>query len=900
MNARPSRQPIAQPFRLAPLTARMACWGLLVLAVAAPLPGQDSPDETRTDQQAPTFYYLLSDQDLGIEYRANSNYWFRQTMPHVVLDGIEQVWICPSEEYGPRIGFDLAIRSSRPLDRIEGQVFFQTSSKPELTEHKVSLDLTSESSSQKFHAALARHYQFLTQGNYTGQVWFRHQLQRALEKAGEKELGLVRWNQRRGVPFEQTFDLFSGSQAIAENLQLDRELALQDGELTRIDVDSIEGITIGDVNWDELLGDKDPQLDELARWIPEDQHAIFLPSIASLGQALQELNSLVTPSLNVLAIDSNDRGVLESYLQQMRIDLREIGGQDFAKSIQAIAVTGSDPYSELGTDVGVLVQMRDAASASQFADYYLSKIESNEPLSGLEVSGGRQSADRRLSAYCFCLDKLVVIANSPFQIKAIRAVIEEEQPALADLKAYRFFRQRYTKTAGETAFVFMSDPAIRRWCGPRWRIGQSRRLLALAHLQRLQAEHLADCLSMKPGEQVDVRLEESEQELLGTVRRTSKGLYSDRFGSMHFMTPIAEQDIEQVTEVEKNGYEFWRDSYQRNWGNAFDPIGIQLNLTEDRLQFDLSVIPLILSSSYRWLTDGKPMDKWAGDLHPGTLLHLIAAPRVETWMSDYLQGLEFFELYADEDEQFWRDFTDEREAERYFRRNFQKLPVALAFHFDSPENLQQALDKNKDLIKANLDREVEHRYGGQVIRELVFEERIGVGQEESQLSLFVFKSGDHATFSLNRELIEKVVDRESNPPDKDSIRPWLGRNLAFQLDRRFFQALEAISLERYSRLVRDQSWSNLPLLNEWRREFPDQDPLEIQKRIWGEKLTCPGEGQYRWDEKTSAYISTAYGNPVQPRVPMGIPFPLRGIGRLEAGVSLDSGGIRAKVQLEKK
>ena len=44
-------------------------------------------------------------------------------------------------------------------------------------------------------------------------------------------------------------------------------------------------------------------------------------------------------------------------------------------------------------------------------------------------------------------------------------------------------------------------------------------------------------------------------------------------------------------------------------------------------------------------------------------------------------------------------------------------------------------------------------------------------------------------------------------------------------------------------------WGNLPILNEWKRLFPDRDPVEVHQQVWQVELVCPGGGKYVWNEK---------------------------------------------------
>ena len=55
----------------------------------------------------------------------------------------------------------------------------------------------------------------------------------------------------------------------------------------------------------------------------------------------------------------------------------------------------------------------------------------------------------------------------------------------------RLHRDRYRRgDADETGLLFLSDPTIRRWCGPRWRIATSRQARDLAVLTELQAANM--------------------------------------------------------------------------------------------------------------------------------------------------------------------------------------------------------------------------------------------------------------------------------------------------------------------------------------------------------------------------------------------------------------------------
>lgn len=196
-------------------------------------------------------------------------------------------------------------------------------------------------------------------------------------------------------------------------------------------------------------------------------------------------------------------------------------------------------------------------------------------------------------------------------------VAEQRTPALGKSEEFRVFRHRYPKP-GEEAFAFFSDAAIRRWAGPVTRIGASRRNRALAALNELTcreiSESSADADEFSP--------------LLGRVKTVGGRSVSETFGSAEFLTPISELDLDQVSQAEKEGYEMWRRGYESGWAQVFDPIAIQLKMTDDAVDVDLTVLPLNVNS------DMQEVINVAGDaklssrarLRPrGSILHLACA-----------------------------------------------------------------------------------------------------------------------------------------------------------------------------------------------------------------------------------------------------------------------------------
>jgi hypothetical protein len=181
-------------------------------------------------------------------------------------------------------------------------------------------------------------------------------------------------------------------------------------------------------------------------------------------------------------------------------------------------------------------------------------------------------------------------------------VARGDLPSTAALDEYKFFRLRYPRgEADETALVFLSDAAIRRWCGPRWRIAAERRLHDAAVMSELQSGFLDDLVYGKVEDgPIDTDLVLAG---VGELRMTARGVRSSTQNTLEFQTPIAELPLARITKAESDAYLVWRDGYQSNWSWAFDPIALRLTVKESQLVTDLSVMPLIWGSRYRWMID---------------------------------------------------------------------------------------------------------------------------------------------------------------------------------------------------------------------------------------------------------------------------------------------------------
>ena len=138
---------------------------------------------------------------------------------------------------------------------------------------------------------------------------------------------------------------------------------------------------------------------------------------------------------------------------------------------------------------------------------------------------------------------------------------------------------------------------------------------------------------------------------------------------------------------------------------------------------------------------------------------------------------------------------------------------------------------------------------------------------EMELAIYYAPAADNLTLTMNEGVLKHAIDRrlEGQAAVKDpgaaskatakasSQMPWLGSNLCLQLDRQAFDLLTGplssyinyLGDDAFQRLMQVRAWSNLPILNEWKRLFPDQDPVSLHERLWNTKLLSPRRRQVR-------------------------------------------------------
>lgn len=790
-----------------------------------------------------------------------------------------------------------------------------------------------ESAKNHFLETKKAHYGNLWKRRLPGGAWFRHQIAE-IDKQQGKTSSEAEEQRPRDIPVDeddQTYALFTGGRAISENLQLDRALWNIKPSTETVPLDSIEGITTATYDWNKWLKGDKPALDTLASAIPADQHALFFPSFQAMLDMLDEVEKQGTPVYGLLETRAESARTRERYQHQLCLSPDALSRILGPSLVASAAFTGSDPYLRTGSDVAVLFEAPNPTllkvalvgrhSAALTADKDIHSVTGT--VRGVTYSGV-VSPDRRVCSYMATVGQVVVVTNSLYQLERVITTAQGEVPAMATLDEYTFFRQRYPRgQADETALLVVTDGAIRRWCGPRWRILTSRRTRAAAAMAEIQAASLEKIASTTPGPEVQLP---AQLESLGNISVSRTGVSSSVYGNLEFLTPIAEISATSVTKGEKQSYEWFRNNYQRNWRRFFDPIAIHFTVNKDRLAADLSIRPLIAGTDYRDLIGivGAPQNLPAAtEVCPNPLLQLSFSldPKGEqinrnlgflldpgsalarigfSWLGNWVTV-----ILGESD--FWKGLSqamakgDGPEGD-YLLENHQLIPLSVVFDVSNSLALTAFLPALRGMIEQTVPGMTNWENLSQNEQTYV---RISVKDATGEWTpaLHYAVTPKRLILSLNEDLLKSemgYVKGTSSETKSPANLQDISSNLELHMNQGALTILDLLSRDSIESTRRTRSWGNLPILNEWHRLAPEKSAVDFHEQFWYTRLTCPGGGEYVWNDEYKTYESTVYGHPGQPKTRTDVPSLWQAFEQANTSLIFEEDGLRSQGEVKRK
>jgi hypothetical protein len=413
----------------------------------------------------------------------------------------------------------------------------------------------------------------------------------------------------------ELMDTTTGATAVQEALQQNRALFLQAArEPATLPLASLQLPALAQHPWVKMtarLGP--PPVEALAADAPADFYYARAADLPSLFRFLDQVDAWGTPAAHVLDAEAEERDVSARYETQLALRRGPLTRALGPSVIGEVAVVGSDPYVKEGSDVTVMLRVKNRALLDAALAGTLSELEATHGAltretrthAGTTVSVAR-SADGRVAQQRATAGDVEVVSNSPGAIDVVLDTIQGRHPRLADEPDFRFMLAR---DAGERADVlaYMGDRFVGEVIGPRQKVLEARREIALGELETPGfAALLYGVMQGKSPARVDdvvaaglLGKDELRHASGAPIAWQPGSAARSSWGTPAAMTPLIDlPSPARVTPSEKASYERFARSYQNEWSAYIDPVALRLAFDGQTVNAALRELPLIDGTNY--------------------------------------------------------------------------------------------------------------------------------------------------------------------------------------------------------------------------------------------------------------------------------------------------------------
>jgi hypothetical protein len=412
-------------------------------------------------------------------------------------------------------------------------------------------------------------------------------------------------------------DTTTGMTSLQETLQTDRGLFAASDEPATVPLSELKPPSFKPHPWAAMtaaLGRSAPS-EPLAAAAPAGFYYVRFRTIAHLIRLREELDAGLAPALAGIG-EGADYDLPQRYEAELGLRQGPLTKLLGPTVVDDLAVVGSDPYLREGSDLSFVFRVRarpafEAALAGTLAAFGaahggLKSTTIDHQGTPITVTRSNDGVVRRHRATVGGFD---VVSNSLVATKRVIDAIAGREPRLSDEPDFRYMLAR---DAGAPADVlaFLSDRFVGEVIGPRQKVLEARRQIALAELSRpgyaallygwmygrvpASADEVVasgllkrDELAHTGGERIDWQP--------GRAARSS-------WGAVGELAPLLDLPaVTKVTPSEKGAYEIFVNGYQSFWRTNIDPVAIRLTFAPDArrpLSIDVRVLPIITGTDY--------------------------------------------------------------------------------------------------------------------------------------------------------------------------------------------------------------------------------------------------------------------------------------------------------------
>jgi len=791
--------------------------------------------------------------------------------------------------------------------------------------------------------------------------YYQYWLLQSKEKYGISDSlfrGLFRGRGRRGRG-PDLYSMTTGALAIQESLQLEEMTGRREiPSDRRVPINSLEGPNIKSHPFDKMIEGRTPRVFPVAALVPYDNYYCHFISISKEISASDLVKQWGTSLLRSMTVTARDSDVPLRYTDQLCIDISELTRLFGDFVIGEIAITGGDPFLRVGSDIAIIIEVKNRgifdAMMKGYADGVLRANPEAKASEG-EYEGvpihSIVTPDRRISSHSAYLGKYKVYSNSIETLQLIINTQAKRRKSMAENLDFQYMRTIFPGTPkAEDGFIYMSDSFIRKLLSARWKIEGQRRIICQNHLRMI-----ANAATM-------YRTEMLKRALLKTLiaekylsekatRCPDGGTYSldesgRAFCSVHnclqYCTSISSIGLDGAAEAEAEDYRQFVERYNRYWSRFFDPIGIRLRLG-NRIEIETCILPLIENSIYNQLREivgGKPVQlnshvvtdrtiaSITSKLHLGGMARgaifemqeevFPTLPAITEFMGDNL-SINFYDsdvLFTFSERGMgmfggWMDFEEQLVVGLI--ASSINLPIYVVVDLKDEELAGTFIREMLKLVQRQSAAEEWSAFSGAGIEPYSAGEYKGHAINTVALRFFVVKFRLHYAIasgrlivSTKRYVLEKVLDSL----DKMEVGRGVGAvaNVQLNIRPRAFDQLRPIMRIGWQERMRDACLKNLESVRALTEcHGATEQTLNATSR-WVEGVTvrCPSIGAYKYDSERGIVYCSVHGNRDHPRQPVEVKENeglLDFIGRLtdlSVRLRFTEEGVMTKVAFELK
>jgi hypothetical protein len=415
-------------------------------------------------------------------------------------------------------------------------------------------------------------------------------------------------------------DTTTGMASLQETLQTDRWLVAPGGDPPTVPFADLKRPALPQHPWTAMQAALRGAIPDepLATAAPASFYFVRFRSIAELVRLRAALDSGL--SSGVLALESRtaDYGLAARYETELGIKQGPMVRLLGPAVIEDLAVIGSDPYLREGSDLTVVfrVTSKPAFEAGLATTLMVTGAEHGGVTTSSVERGGvtiqlATSPDGALRRHRATVGEFELLSNSLSAISQVIATIQKRAPRLADEPDFRYMMGRDAQVPGD-ALAFLSDRFVAEVVGPRQKILEARRQLALAELSRPGFAALLHGWTFgRPPASADelvssglLKKEELAHADGERIAWTPAGGARSSWGRVGGLTPLIDRPPPaKVTATERDAYKLFVDGYQSYWRTYVDPVAVRMGLPEGGpLTMELRILPILDGTDYSELS----------------------------------------------------------------------------------------------------------------------------------------------------------------------------------------------------------------------------------------------------------------------------------------------------------